>query len=56
MNRRRIRKRVKGQSVSFGPLTLFYYQIFRSDNIDKAILDALLPVAFAVAPIFKAKK
>ena len=38
------------------PFTFFQYQIFISDNIDKAISDALLPVAFSVAPIFKAKK
>lgn len=38
------------------PFTFFQYQIFMSDNIDKAISDALLPVAFSVAPIFKAKK
>lgn len=34
----------------------FYFQIFKSDNMDKVISEALLPAASLSAPIFVAKK
>ena len=43
-------------TLNVGGDTFYCIQIFMSDNIDKVIFEALLPVAPSLAPIFVAKK